>query len=276
MVVDPKWLLKAFAAVVAVALVFAYIAVCMLFYHGQWQLVLHPSRAPERQPADAGLQAQAVTFGDGLKGWWIPSQTPSDPTVLMLPAGDGNAGDWLFRAKTLHASHVNVLLFDYRGYGASAGQHPEEKTMQVDAESALSYLTASGRVSAGRLLVFGAGVGASLAVRLCSEHPEITLLVLEEPDGDFYERARRDARASIAPFGMLFHEDFPLADALHRLKTPKLLITYTKGPPPAIVERAGDPKTTLEIPSASDEGEILHAVRRSLDAYVTRPVQVLR
>lgn len=264
--IDPKWLLKAVAAVLALGLCCAYLAVSGLFWYGQWQLVLHPARMPEKQPADEHLQATAVQFGEGLKGWWIAADSANAPVALMLPSGDGNAGDSLTRARSLHDAGLAVLLFDYRGYGGSSGRHPAQKTMRVDSEDALSYVSAHAQGS--RILAYGTGAGASLATRLCAEHPEIEALVLENADGDFRERARRDARASIAPFSMLFHEDFPLADPLSQLKTPKLIVSSTTHGAPEVAHRAADPKFVAEIPETANDRAFRDTLKRFLDMYV--------
>ena len=265
-VVDPSWLLKAFAVMVAVAVVCGYIVICAVFYVQQWQLVLHPSRTATHTPQQAVLQAEDVRFGDGLHGWWIASDSASDPAVLMLPSGDGDASDLLARARTLHEARLNVLLFDYRGYGASAGQHPAQSTMQQDSEAALGYLT--GQRGASHVLVYGRGVGAGLGARLCAEHHELSALIAESPNGDFAPRAAADTRARLVPFRMLFHEDFPLAAPLHALDTPKLLVTYG-GASPA-VQQAGDPKMVVALSSSNDEANWRASLRRFLDTYVTR------
>ena len=276
-VVELGWLLRAGALVLALGLVCAYITVCGLFVHGEWQLVLHPVRAAAHSPAEYGLKAEDVRFGTGdeLHGWWIAGGSAAEPTVMMLPSGDGSAGDWLARAGTLHEAGVDVLLFDYRGYGASGGRHPDEASMETDSESGLAYLTGARGVPAGSVVVFGAGAGASLAVRLCGEHPEVPAMILEAADGDFGERAKIDARASIVPFGILFHETFPFADRLHTLKTPKLLISYTTGAPPEVIARASDPKTMLEIPGAAASKDVIEGVRRFLGSYVATGPGVL-
>jgi pimeloyl-ACP methyl ester carboxylesterase len=262
-VVDPRWLLKASAAVVALAVVCAYLSVCALFWYGQWQLVLHPVRTSSVSPASFGLTAEPVSFGD-VRGWWFAPPTAGAPTVLMLPGGDASAAALLGRVRTLQEAGTGVLLFDYRGFGPSGSQHPTEKTMEGDSESALAFLTGPRDVPPRSVVVFGEGLGASLAVRLCAEHTELPALILEAPGGDFHETARSDSRARLVPFDMLFDEDFPLAGPLHTLATPKLLISYTTGPPPPVVQQAAVPKVMLEVPSGSDDAAIATAVRRFL------------
>lgn len=275
LVVDPGWLLKALGAAIVLALVCAYAVICILFVKTQWQLVLHPVHTEAHQPKDFGLNAETVQFGSNaagqpqLRGWWIASSAPAARTVLMLPGGDGSAGDLLERAKTFEEAGLNVLLFDYRGFGHSLGQHPTEQTMTQDSESALTFLEHGKAVPAEKIVVYGEGAGASLAVRLCGEHRDLPALVLESPKGDFAQQVRGDKRVSLVPFRLLFTQTFPLADPLHTLATPKLLVTYGAQPPEAVT-RAAQPKLTVELPGPGDETDWVTTLRRFLDSYSPR------
>ena len=280
--VDPRWLLQAGAAVLALGLLCAYLSVCALFYSQQWQFVLHPSRVVAATPAAEGLSFQPVHFAvdaagrPQLDGWWIPSDLPTDPTVLLLHGQDGSMSDALPAAKLLHDARLNVLLFDYRGYGSSAGRHPSERLMRADAADALSYLTQTRQIPISSIVVYGAELGASLAVGLGQQHPHIPALILQSSDGDTESRVQRDERARIIPVGLLFHERFPLADSLHSLKTPKLILSYTEGSAPEEAQRAADPKVTAEFPRNTSGAEVTQVIRRFLDTYVQHPPALLQ
>ena len=284
--VELRWILKALAAVIALALVCGYITLCVVYSRTQWQLVLHPSREVAKTPASLGLAFTEVHFGvdssgqPQLDGWWIPGDLPPSDlaatTVLMLHNGDGSMSDALPQARILHNAHLNVLLFDYRGFGRSGGAHPTEATMEADAESAFTYLTSTRNLSASSIIAYGNGVGGSLVVKLCAEHTQIAALILEAPDGDFRARAESDSRSRIIPVSLLFHEDFPLAEPLHTLTTPKLLITYSVQPAPApqVFQHAADPKMTVELP-VSPTSSIHESLSRFLSSYITRPPATL-
>ena len=213
--VEVSWILKALGGVFLFALICAYTTVCLLFSHGQWQLVLHPSRTVSTTPASLNLPFTEVHFGvdnsgvPQLAGWWIPSDVTTNNTALVLHSADGSLSDALPAAQLLHAQHLNVLLFDYRGYGHSLGQHPTQSLMQADAASALAYLTNTRGISPSSIVVYGNGLGASLAVHLCAENPWVPALILQSPDGDFTTRARLDPRSKIVPFTLLFNQTFP-------------------------------------------------------------------
>lgn len=276
-VVDPRWILKAAGAVVALGLFCSYLTLCLFFYKGQWQFVLHPSRDVTVTPASQGLAFTPVRFGDDaagqpqLSGWWIPGDSPADPVALMLHSETGSMSNALPFAKALHAARLNVFLFDYRGFGLSAGQHPAQRLMEDDANQALQYLTGTRGIPDSRIIVFGQGLAASLATRLCRQSPKIPAMVLLDADGDTLSRVEADQRSRIVPLSLLFHERFPLADALHVLPTPKLLISFTQGAAPIIGQRAADPKITAELPPTAAPEAIVPILRRFLGTYMVTP-----
>ena len=274
-VVDPRWLLKAGAVALLVALLCGYITLCGLFYQGQWQFALHPSREIATSPAALGLPFESFRFGvdstgtPQLSGWFIPSDSPGALTVLMLHNGDGNISTALPTAQVLHTARLNVLLFDYRGFGTSSGAHPTELFMQADAASALEYLTSTRGTALKQIVAFGQGVGASLATRLCTQHQEISALVLESPIGDIDASVAHDPRTQLIPTSLLLHEHFALAEPLHTLRTPKLIVNYTNGAAPLDARRAADPKVTVEFPH-KDDVTLVQTLTRFLDLYVGR------
>jgi hypothetical protein len=267
--VDPAWILKALGAMLLLCLLFAYVTLCMLFSAKQWQLALYPSRTLASTPASLGMSFSDVHFGvdnsgePQLDGWWIPA-ADAGRTVLMLHGAHGNMADDLPAAETFHALGLNVLLFDYRGFGRSGGQHPAMLPMQQDARDARSYLTDIRKVGAADLVVYGQGLGASIAVNLCAA-TGCTAMILDAPDGDLYARAAADPRSRIVPSSLLFHERFPLAAPLHALMTPKLIITYSASVPQAL-QSAADPKMLVELPRG-DATLYSQAIRRFLSEY---------
>ena len=274
LVVDPGWLLKAFMAMVLVALVCGYLTLCALFYQGQWQLVLHPVRTSAPPPSVGGVPFESVRFGAGatgtpqLVGWWIPASAGAEvahPTILYLPAGDGSlTGDQATLA-SLHSIGAAVFAIDYRGYGQSADLHPGERSMTEDAQTAWTYLTDSRGISGGKIIPYGRGVGASLALGLAATKGTVPAVILDGPDFDVERRVSGDPRSHLLPLQLLFHDRFALLPALDELKTPKLILTRSGTEDPAVL-RAADPKVTVALPlSATDP--YASTVKRFLDAY---------
>jgi uncharacterized protein len=274
-VVSPVWLIKAIALTIIAALLCGYLTLCLLFYQGQWQFVLHPTRTSTSPASIAGTPYELTHFGPDesatpqLTGWWIPA-TPGSRyapiTVLFLPDGNGSLANSIPILASLHNLGLTVFAFDYRGYGQSAPARPSQQNMTQDADSAWQYLTATRAISAQRIVPYGTGAGTSLATRLAANHNTIPALILDTPRADLLDVAIRDPRARLLPVRLLFHERFPLAEPLSTLRTPKLLISRTTAPDQTFLH-ALDPRYTVELASPSP---LLYnqSLTRFLDQYV--------
>jgi len=275
-VVSPVWLVKAIALTIVAALLCGYLTLCLLFYQGQWQLVLHPTRTSASPTSIAGVPYELIRFAPDesatpqLTGWWIPAVPGSryaHITILFLPDGNGSLANSIPTLASLHNLGLNVFAFDYRGYGQSAPARPSQQSMTQDADSAWQYLTATRAISVQRIVPYGTGVGASLATRLAANHDTIPALILDTPRADLLDVAIRDPRARLLPVRLLFHERFPLAEPLSTLRTPKLLLSRTTAPDQTFLH-ASDPRFTVELASPSS---VLYSqsLTRFLDQYVT-------
>jgi uncharacterized protein len=273
--VDPAWLLKAIAITVLAALFCGYLTICLLFYQGQWQLVLHPTRTNTSPQSIAGTPYELIHFGPDesaipqLTGWWIPSAPNgryANTTLLFLPGSDGSLADDIPTLAALHNLGINVFAFDYRGYGQSAPTHPNQQNMTRDADSAWQYLNISRHIPAQQIVLYGTGVGASLATHLAVSHSASPALILDAPHADLLDAALRDHRSKLVPVHLLFHERFPLTEPLSTLRTPKLLFSHTVSPDKTFLT-AANPKLTVEL-AAPAEPIYQQSLTRFLDKYV--------
>jgi pimeloyl-ACP methyl ester carboxylesterase len=274
-VVSPIWLVKAIALTVVTALLCGYLTFCLLFYQGQWQLVLHPTRTSASPASIGGIPYELVRFGPNesatpqLTGWWIPAAPGSSyasVTILFLPDGNGSLVNSTPLLVSLHNLGLNVFAFDYRGYGQSVPARPSQQSMTEDTDSAWQYLTATRAISTQRIVPYGTGVGASLATRLAADHNTIPAVILDTPRADLLSVAIRDPRARLLPVRLLFHERFPLTEPLSTLRTPKLLLSRSTSPDQTFLH-AADPKFTVELASPS-EALYNQSLTRFLDQYV--------
>jgi uncharacterized protein len=274
-VVDPAWLVKALAFTVLAALLCGYLTICLLFYQGQWQLVLHPTRTTASPQSIAGAPYDLIHFGPDesaipqLTGWWIPSAPGgryANTTLLYLPGSDGSLAGSISALANLHNLGINVFALDYRGYGQSAPTHPNQLNMTQDADSAWNYLNTSRGIPARQVVLYGTGVGASLATHLAAIHPVSPAIMLDSPQADLLGAALRDHRSSLIPVRLLFHERFPLAEPLSTLQTPKLLLSRTASPEQAF-RTAANPKLSVELTTPS-EALYNQSLTRFLDEYV--------
>jgi pimeloyl-ACP methyl ester carboxylesterase len=273
--VSPVWLVKAIAVVVLAALLCGYLTFCLLFYQGQWQLVLHPTRTSTNPQSIAGVPYQIVRFGPDesatpqLVGWSIPSDPGgryASLTILFLPDGNGSLADSIPTLASLHNLGINVFAFDYRGYGQSNSVRPNQQTLTHDAQASLQYLTGTRSIPSQRIVPYGVGVGTSLATQLAISNPAIPAIILDAPRADLLDVARRDSRSTFIPVRLLFHDRFPLAEPLNTLRIPKLLISRSTALDQTF-RNASDPKLTVELayPNALVYNQSL---TRFLDQYL--------
>jgi pimeloyl-ACP methyl ester carboxylesterase len=285
-VVDPRWLLKALGLILLLALICGYLTLCVLFYQGQWQLVLHPSRSTPAPSAIAGTPIVPVHFGidesatPQLTGWWLPAAPDSRypaATVLYLPNGDGSLADSdaPIALAALHTVGINVFAFDYRGYGESAALHPNQLRMQQDAAFAWQYLAASRHLAPSQIVLFGTGVGAALATQLAAQHPQAPALLLKAPRPDLLDLVRADLRAKLLPVRLLFHDRFEIAPTLSTLPTPKLLIVsgqagHSDQQTATLYRSAANPKFSVYLSAspADNPAMLQQAFIRFFDQYL--------
>jgi pimeloyl-ACP methyl ester carboxylesterase len=288
-VVHPIWLLKALAVCVVAALVCGYATLCLLFYQGAWQLVLHPSHDAGHTPSQAGMAFSSVRFDAAetgqprLAGWWIPAEAGlqtrySAYTVLYLHDGSGSLSDTVPALTRLHAAGLNVFAFDYRGFGASdSTAHPSAESMTQDAGAALDYLTGTRHLAAGNIVPYGTGLGASLAVSLAQTHSDLPAVILDNPDPDPASTATAQHPSRIVPVRLLFGSQFDIATPIASLKTPKLLIAGGPNISPAahdparlqtLFQKVASPRFSVTLPPRNGDAEYQAAVARFLDQYL--------
>ncbi|MBP9733673.1 MAG: alpha/beta hydrolase [Candidatus Omnitrophica bacterium] len=127
----------------------------------------------------AALPHEDVFFnardGSKLHGWYVPSREnigfkvdSSNPiTVLFLHGNAGNIGHRWDKVRIFHDLGASVFLFDYRGYGLSAGT-PSEKGIHSDTDAAAALLASRG-IPMASVIVYGESIGGGFATALAAK-----------------------------------------------------------------------------------------------------------
>ena len=162
-----KTLLKLLAACLLIVVMLRW------FEHSQ---VYHPDKVMATTGADLGRPFEDLFFkaSDGveLNGWFFPANTNAHRRQYVVLLCHGNAGNISHRLDTcaaLLAAGVNVLLFDYRGYGRSQGRPSEEGTYR-DAQAAYQWLRQKG-FAGTNIIAFGESLGGGVAAELAVREP---------------------------------------------------------------------------------------------------------
>ena len=167
------------------------LTVVVVLVGGLWlfqrALVYVPSPGPVPPAATAVARGQDVvlTTADDVRlgAWFVPASGPRrDVTVLVA---NGNAGDRSMRAPlaaALSARGLDVLLFDYRGFGGNPGS-PSEEGLYADARAARDHLVRDRGVPPQRMLYLGESLGSAVVAQLATESP-VGGMVLRSPSVD--------------------------------------------------------------------------------------------
>ncbi len=239
----------------------AWLTLCFLFWQGSWQLLYHPDAVVTRTPASAGMAFDPVAFastGAGeprLKGWWIPAAADarySRYTVLYLHSQTGNLGNAVDDLATLHSVGVNILAFDYRGYGQSQFIHPSEAHWREDAESALAYLTATRHVPAGTILLDGRALGANLALEVAAAHPDLAGVAMEQPLNSPVDTIFSDARSRLVPARLLVSDRYEVDATAVRIPSLWLMAEGPRTDRPASYDRVAGANMLVWLPAANN------------------------
>jgi len=164
------------------AIAVAYLAICVLMWLFQERLLFLPGipgRSLDATPQAVGLPYEEVALpaADGVRlhGWWVPA-AGARFTLLHLHGNAGNISHRLELLQIFHALGVNVLLFDYRGYGRSEGA-PSEAGLQRDAEAAWAHLTQQRRLAPADIVVHGQSMGGAFAAWLAARRAPAGLIL---------------------------------------------------------------------------------------------------
>lgn len=114
---------------------------------------------------DARFQAEDGTL---LHGWFIPHDKPRG-TLLVFHGNGENVSHLAYMLGRLNAEYqLQVLAFDYRGYGHSAGS-PSEAGLRQDARAALEWLNTTTNTQPDDVIYYGRSLGGGVAVELAAE-----------------------------------------------------------------------------------------------------------
>jgi len=180
-----------------------------------------PLRKIEATPKKINLDYEDViaTTEDGVRisGWFIPAKKPR-MTLLFCHGNGGNISHRLEKINMLNFLNLNVLIFDYRGYGKSKGS-PSEKGLYLDAEAMYDYLLNKKNVLPQEIIAYGESLGGAVAVDLAGRH-ELRGIIIEEGF-----TSARDMGRKILPFipAFIYKSEFDSLKKIKNIKSPKLI-----------------------------------------------------
>jgi uncharacterized protein len=169
--------------------------------------------------SQAGLPVRPVTFraadGVALAGWFVLA-SPSAPSVILVHGFKGARAGMLPYARFLYAAGYNVLLYDSRGCGQSAGWGIALGAREADdVIGAVRYLRGRADLTSHVVGALGVSLGAGDVLLAAAREPGLAAVVADSAWTD--ERPQID-RMGAVPVGRLALPVLPyeprLVDAL--------------------------------------------------------------
>ncbi len=248
--------------------VLAVVAISALSYGGmvvyllanEPRMVFQPTSYGGREQipiADSlGLAIEARRIGSSpgieLVAWIVRSADSAGPWLITC---HGNAGNiTLLKRQRFYADVVkhgiNVVAFDYRGFGASTDSVPTELGLYQDTRAVYTYLRDTIGIDPARIVIYGHSLGGGVATELATRVPAAGLIL----EGTFRSVPRvAKGRYPYLPIETLAENRFDNEAKLGRLRMPLLLmharadgtIPFAHGE--TLFRVAPDPKTFIAL-----------------------------
>jgi uncharacterized protein len=242
----------------AIALpIILYLGVIAFLRVSEPSMLFHPDvRAVSSSPAEFALRERTVSYvssdGTRLSAGLIPA-AHADSSGMWLLICHGNFGNVGYGARpqfyaALRDVGVNILAFDYRGFGASEGT-PDERGFYEDALASYNFLRDSLGVPAERIILFGHSLGTGVAVETATR-VQSAALVLEAAYTSIVDRGQE--LYPYIPVRYIMRNQFASFDKIARVDVPVLFLHS---------------RTDEVIPYA--HGERLFAAARGRKRFVT-------
>lgn len=245
----------------------------------EWHMTFHPVPLDRNraQPPDGAAEVW-FTAADGIRlhGWFFENRTnPDTTTIIFFHGNTGNIRDVDWVGQRLHEQGFNVLLFDYRGYGASEGDAENETGLYADGDAALDFVIKEKGVTPKRIVLYGQSLGTTVVADVASRR-DVGAVIIESGLSSASSLAGHALPWLPHRLHFLGKNRFESAQKLAKVKAPVLI---AHGDPDPVIpasearllfEAANEPKRLLIFPGAG------HNVFGSLgDRYLTQIVNFI-
>jgi len=190
--------------------------------------------------------------GDWISGLFVPGDRSPGQCLLHFYAGNENLAGMQPFIRTCREHGLSVLMFDYRGYGASRGR-PREAAFYADAELIFDWL--SERHPEQSVIISGRALGTGVAVYLARQRDARGLVLLSP------FTSMMDVVGDIFPKDEIVIEEampfvFDNLERIRKVTCPVLIVSGTKDTVTPrrmtrdLARAAKSPVTRLDVPGA--------------------------
>ena len=160
-------------------LLIAYSPICLLMIFLETKVV-YPAPRPQLKPTAEDFGFENVHFqatdGTALHGWYHPHPEPQRGLLYCHGNGEDITRNADLVSRYRNELSASVFIFDYRGYGQSAGS-PHEAGVISDGLAAQRWLAERLEVETDQLVIVGRSLGGGIAVALAEQQGARALIL---------------------------------------------------------------------------------------------------
>ncbi len=236
----------------------------------------YPFKNIDATPETIGLDYEEVNImtADGLRlsAWFIPSEE-SRAVLLFCHGNGGNISHRLEKIMILNRLGLDILIFDYRGYGKSSGR-PSENGLYIDAEAVYDHMVNERRQPPQKIIGYGESLGSPVVINLALKR-EMAGIIIEEAFTSVKDMAKKHF-----PFipAFLLKNGYNSLKMIKNVQIPKLvfhsvndeIVPFEQGE--RIFNRASEPKKFIELRGGHNDAFIVSSEIYSsgIDRFVAR------
>ena len=147
-------------------------------------LALHPTTGSDgfvsKQIGDIKCEPVTIPGPDGSQMRGMLFTLPRVTKIAIVNHGNaGNNAHRLYLAEALTKAKVNVLLYDYRGYGLSTGKATLRGILE-DGDAAYDYVRTQLHYAPANIIIYGESIGTAVSCHVAAHH-ECAGLILQSP-----------------------------------------------------------------------------------------------
>ena len=270
------WFIVLFVAIV-------YIGFATFLFFFQAKLLFFPDTVIVYTPSSIGLIYDRISLitkdNVNISAWYVPvsSGDTERGTILFCHGNAGNISHRLGLIKIFHDLGMNILIFDYRGYGESDGK-PSEKGMYRDVEAAWDFLITTKQIPENKIIIVGRSLGGAIGAYIAQNRDPQGLIL----DSTFV--SVNDLGAELyrfIPVRIMSRFSFNTVKYLRNVTAPVLVIhsrnddvvPFHQGQ--KVFESAQGNKSFLEITGLHNDGYLTSAQRyaEGLESFISQIIK---
>ena len=192
-------------------------------YYSVGQLLFLPTQEMVWEPT---IPFSKVFIEDRIHGWLFENH-PSNKIVLFCHGNFLNISHHDFIVNLCHRQKLNLLIFDYSGYGLSDGR-PDTQVVCKDGEAAYNFLRK--KYDAEDIILWAQSLGGAVATYIAERHPCSCLMLMStfsSLDDAARDSNRSDLMKNFLYFICIIHDNMNSKERIKKVKCP-IIILHSK------------------------------------------------